>query len=166
MSFPRNQGFIVIEEEEVSNVKDTEFNYLFYIVIAFVYAGFLITLVDRLLNSEKLEKECSWDRLLKHTGTEYTSANDKCKKMRKEFDNKKFIYLITAGLLSIAGGITAAHSNPSFCTGGAGVAVGGVFIVLYETLANWHDLRNDVKIIMLGLSLLALFYGSTRYYLY
>lgn len=165
MSFPRNQSFIVIEDD-VSNNKDTEFNYLFYIVIAFVYAGFLITLVDRLLDSEKLEKECSWNHLLNYTGTEYTSTNDKCKKMRKDFDNKKFIYLITLGLVSIAGGCTIVHSNSSFCTGGAGVAVGGAFIVLYETLANWHELRNDVKIFMFGIALLALFYGSTRYYLF
>jgi len=165
MSFPRNQGYIVIEEEE-SNVNDSEFNYLFYIVIAFVYAGFLITLVDRLLDSERIEKVCSWNNLLKLTGTEYTSANDKCKKIRKTFDNTKYCYLITLGLLSIAGGITAVHSDPSFCTGGAGIAVGGVFIVLYETLAYWNEIRNDVKIFMLGIALLALFYGSTRYYLF
>jgi hypothetical protein len=166
MSLPLNQGYIVIEEDQVSNDKDIEFNYLFYVLIAFVYFEFLLTLVDILLDREKLEKECSWVRLLQYTGTEYKSTNDKCKKMRKDFDNKKFIYLITLGLLSIAGGCTIVHSNTAFCTSGAGVAVGGAFVVLYETLANWHELRNDAKIFMFGIALLALFYGSSRYYLF
>jgi hypothetical protein len=155
--------FLVIEKEQ--EIEDCNFNYLFYVVISFVYAGFLCVLVDRILDSEGLEKNCSYKNIIKYDTAEYTARTEKCTKLKKEFENKKFVYLMALGVLSIIGGISAARASPEYCTGGAGIAVGGMLVIFYETLINWYDLRTDAKILMLGVSLIALFYGSTKYYL-
>lgn len=162
MSYPMNGSFVVIEQEQESKT-DCYFNTFYYLVISFVYAAFLCVLVNRMLNNEGIEQHCSEKNMPQFGSDEYMTKKTKCEKLRKQFSNKKFVYLVVLGIISIVGGVSVAHTCPEYCTGGSGVAVGGLLVVVYETLVNWTELRDDVKIIMLGSALLATFYASTRY---
>jgi len=157
MNFGSDRLLVIDQDTSLDQNNDkTEFSYLFYILIAFVYAGLLITVVNKLLDGDKIKKHCSYDSLSNDT--------KKCEKIKKEFENKKFIYLIALGVMSVVGGVSAARSNPAYCTGGSGVAAGGFLIIIFETLSNWYELRTNVKIFMLGAALISLLYGSSRYY--
>ncbi|VBB18737.1 hypothetical protein YASMINEVIRUS_1269 [Yasminevirus sp. GU-2018] len=165
MSYRQDQNrqvsdILVIEQEESPSLYDTS-NYYIYIAIAFVYAFFMALLVDRLLNYDRVEKVCDTSSV---KGQDYTDRYQACRKAQKEYDTRKFTYMIVLGVFSIFGGAFLARSDKMYETGGWGVSAGGLMLVIYYTVANWGILDKNVQVAVLGLTFFALFYGSTMLY--
>lgn len=150
----------IIDQERNPNFYTS--SYLIYITIAFVYAFFLALLVDRLLNyDDNVEKVCDVSNL---TGQEYIDRNQVCRDAQKKYDSQKFVYMIIIGVLSIFGGIFLVKYDTDYTTGGMGVTLGGVALILYYTLANWSMLNRDLQVTVLGLTFFILFFGSLTIY--
>ena len=49
----------------------------------------------------------------------------------------------------------------SYNVAGAGIALGGLFGIIYSSLISWHRITTDLKIFMLIVALIGLGYGST-----
>lgn len=161
-------SILVIEQDQTDqkdDYSDGAFSYFFYAFIAIVYAAFLFVLVDKLIDSEGLEKECGSTpdyQFILTQEDESTEKINKCSKLRKDFKNKKFVYLLTLGVISAIGGFAAISNDRKYLTAGSGIALGGLWVVIYEILANWIDLKPNVKIFMLGAALVTLLYGSVK----
>jgi len=160
---PMNDSVVVIEETET---KIDSYCILIYITIAFVYAIFLSLLVDRILNYDRVEKVCNVS-IMPYFNKSEEESPDKfkmCQDAKKEYDTQKFIYMIVLGLLSLFGGAFLARYDNNYTTGGMGVALGGIFLILYYTVANWTMLNRNLQTVVLGLTFAILFIGSMFMY--
>jgi len=133
-------------------------SYYIYMTIAFVYVFFMSLLVDRLLDYDRIDKMCSFTGLV---GSDYATRLVACNQAKKDYEVKKFTYMIMIGVLSIFGGTVLASTDKKYATGGWGISTGGIMLVIYYTIVNWSLLDKNVQIGVLGTTLIALFYGST-----
>lgn len=139
--------------------------YLVYVTIAIVYVTLLVLLIDRILGLEKLDAECTvlnfkFNRTLEQQEEESHRLLT-CEKRREEYQDKQFSYTIVAGIISLLVGGYVTTLNGSYNIAGAGVALGGLFSIIYASAINWHRITTDLKIVMLTVALVSLGYGST-----
>jgi hypothetical protein len=145
----RQDAIIVEKDLNISNDKNTTSFYI-YIVTAFVYAFFIANLVERLLNYDHVEKVCKNNDVLTCINTE------------KAFNNKKFIYMMILGILSVFGGAYISLVSPEFKTGGCEVCTGGILLLIYYISINWGNINKNMQVGALGIAFFSLFYGSMK----
>jgi hypothetical protein len=160
---------VLIIDQDQTGFRDNDsepdgLNYFFYAFIAIVYAAFLFVLVDKLIDSDDVEKQCGSIPLIQYVAEDGESVGKikKCKKLRKDANGKKFVYLLIFGVLSAIGGFAAISNDKKYLTAGSGIALGGLWVVFYEIIINWSDLNTNAKIFFLGASLATLLYGSVK----
>jgi len=160
---------ILIERENDYGDRDmthmydfSSFDYFTYIAIGFVYAFLVSLIVSRILNYDRVEKECDMKNMT-IDNPQRTAHVETCRKAMNDFDSKKFFYMIIIGVLSILGGAYMAKVDHRYMTGGLGIALGGLMTIIYFTLYNWSSLGKDFQLILLGLTFVLLFYGSTHF---
>jgi len=136
-----------------------------YVVIAFVYAFFLALLVDKILDTDRIDKACNvpaWGyNQSQQELDQLQNMQNKCDKVRKDLNTSKFTYMMVLGVASILGGAYISKSDRRYAVGGWGMSLGGAMIVLYYTFVNWYMLDKWCQVIVLGGAFGALFYGST-----
>lgn len=152
--------------EKTSNGLDS-----FYIelAIAFVYAFFIALLVDRLLGYDNVDKLCEHTGFIRSltsplTDPNYETKRKACEDAKKDYEKKKFTYMILIGVASIFAGVLMAKANNSYSTGGWGVALGGLFLIIWYTIMNWYSLDKTFQVAILGVAFVALFCGSMMLY--
>jgi len=160
----QSNDVIVIEQGDDIEMSNTQ--YYLYIVIGVVFAFFVSLLVDRFLDYEKIEKKCDTNNIgdLMYNTEQYKKRKADCDPIKKDYDTKKFVYMVVIGIFGLFIGSYLAAQDPAFAIGGSGVAFGSSMLVIYYTVVNWSLIQKDLQIVVLGLAFLALFYGSIRIY--
>jgi hypothetical protein len=127
--------------------------YFMYVTIAIVYVTLLMMVIDRVMGFDVMDKRID-------------NEEDFIRKdvLRKELDDKKFMYQVAAGAISLLGGSYVVATSNNYDTFGLGVGLGGLFTVIYTTIGNWDRFGSNTKIGVLGATLLALGYGSSKMY--
>jgi len=143
-------------------------DYAIYITIAFVYAFFFSNLINRIVKTG-IDKKCEDDRFYSYVTLDgYQDKNKKltdveismCDKMQKDSEDKKFIYLMIVGSLSVLLAGILVRKETNYEIAGMGIGLGGFLTIIYQLLKNWHRLSDDFKIGVLGILLTGLIYGS------
>lgn len=159
---------MIVTEQNMKKMNTID--YIIYIAIGLVYAVLLSIIIDRFLDYDSINKLCD-NRYLYVYQTKNNEGNDNinknididaCEKARTNYEKAKFAYMIILGVLSLLGGGYLAYNNPKYMTGAYGVALGGLFTIIYFICKSWVTIGKDYKIFVLGLTFAALFYGSTR----
>jgi Na+/proline symporter len=131
---------------------------LIYLTIGVVYFLFLQLLVDRFLGYEKIEKSCTSKNIINNPD-EYGKL---CTKLRDEFELKKYVYMVVLGALSMGGGLYLAKSDKTYLVGGCGLALGGLWAMIWFTLINWSRLNRNFQFLILGLVLISMLARSAH----
>jgi hypothetical protein len=139
--------------------------YLVYVTIGVVYVTLVSLLIDRVLGYEQLEKDCEY-RFTTNLNLAQRDREDArrkvCEKRREEYEGKRFSHMMIVGVASLLVGGYVTTLNNSYNVAGAGVALGGLFGIIYTSISHWHRIGSDLKILMLAVALVTLAYGSTR----
>jgi uncharacterized membrane protein len=139
--------------------------YLVYVTIGVVYITLVSLLIDRVLGYDKMEEECKY-RFMPNMTLEQQEEEEirqsQCKKRRREYQDKRFSHMMVVGVVSLLLGGYITTLEGSYNVAGAGVALGGVFGIVYTSVSHWHIIGSDLKIFMLAIALVSLAYGSTR----
>ena len=139
--------------------------YLVYVTIGVVYVTLISLLIDKVLGYENLEQECDFRFLGNMTLEQQEVENARraqCGARREEYQVKRFTHMMIVGVASLLVGGYVTTMDGSYYVAGAGVALGGVFGIIYTSVSNWSRLGMDLKILMLAVALVTLAYGSTR----
>jgi len=131
---------------------------LIYLTIGIVYFLFLQLLVDRFLGYEKIEKVCT----LKNIISDPDGHGKLCTKLNDDYELKKYVYMVVLGALSMGGGLYLAQSDEMYLVGGCGLALGGLWSMLWYTLINWSRLNRNFQFLILGLVLISMLGRSTH----
>lgn len=132
---------------------NSTYGVIFYIAIAIIYATFMSLSVDTIIQDEK-------DILCNTDSPNYKWKS--CRDARNRFDNQKFIMMIVIALLSlILAGITYKYVD-EYQIPSLGVGLGSLFIIIFWTIRNWHNLDQNSRLVVLGTSLVVLTYGSIQ----
>lgn len=145
----------------LSNYTYTNFNYITYLIVGFVYFYFLSLVVDKYLKIDKLEKTCD-TKDLDVNSTKYKTKQDLCKVLNEKYNNTKFVYMLVLGMLSITAGGYLVRSNPRYLTSGLGVSLGGFIAIVYYTVLNWSRFGRNYQLLVLGSTLFVMVYGSVK----
>ena len=138
--------------------------YLVYVTIAIVYVTLMSLVIDKILGAEELNKTCEYNFKLNMTLEQQEEENvrrQQCDRRREEYQDKYFSHMVIVSIASLLAGGYITTLDGSYNIAGAGVALGGLFGVMYATLFNWYRMTTDLKIIILMISLISLGYGST-----
>jgi uncharacterized membrane protein len=139
--------------------------YLVYVTIGIVYVTLVSLLIDRVLGYDKIESDCKY-RFMPNMTLEQQEEEEgrrgHCEGRRNEYQDKRFSHMMIVGVISLLVGGYVTTLDGSYNVAGAGVALGGVFGIIYTSVSNWHRITTDLKIFMLAASLVTLAYGSTR----
>ena len=116
----------------------TNFDYMIYTTIGFIYAVFVSLLVDRFLNYDKVENICN-NKNSKNYINDYNSRDtadliDKCTTAKNDYDLRKFMTMFIISIVSILGGLYLGANNPIYATSGYGIAAGGMYLVIFYTI--------------------------------
>lgn len=163
MSQYNTAGDILVIERE----SDSQPNPYVYITIAFVYAFLVSLIVDKMLNYSRVEKVCEnrielQDILNDKKLKEHSAQREVCLKASDAYDEQKFTYMFAIGILSFLGGSMIARYEKSLATGGMGLSIGGIVIVVHQIFKNWAKLK-ELRIFLLAVVFIALFYGSSAH---
>lgn len=158
---------IVIEQSDDSDYR-FDFDYFTCIAIGFVYVFFLSLIVDRLLNHDLLEQvndamEQVYNTKDKKYADQYNARIKEHNKVIAAYNTQKFIFMIILGVMSIMSGGYLANCDARYAMSGRGIALGGVISIIYYTAHDWTNINKDIKVIVLGLTLAFLLYGSTQH---
>jgi hypothetical protein len=159
MNYEIMQNTQVSRSSSVSN-----FDYMIYVTIGIIYAVFISLLVDRSLNYDKVENTCDqiYNKSYRNNLDTSDDPKSECNKVTEDFHSRKYLAMIVVGVLSVFGGAYLGASNPMYATGGYGVALGGLYSIIFYTMYNWQNIDKDMKVVVLGLTLAGLFYGSIK----
>ena len=152
-------------ENKESVIYSGNAEYLVYVTIGVVYVTLVSLLIDRVLGYEQLEKDCEY-RFTGNLNLGQKAGEDArravCTKRREEYEAKRFSHMMVVGVASLLVGGYVTTLDGSYNVAGAGVALGGLFGVIYTSVSHWHRIGSDLKILMLAVALVTLAYGSTR----
>jgi hypothetical protein len=160
MSYSAQQNDYFVNDQSSNYQFDMSQCYI-HITIAFVYVFFLALLVDRILDYDSVEKICNFTGITEQV---YLDKRKMCDKSRKDYEERKFTYMIMIGVISIFGGALLTKIDKTYTTGGWSVSTGGMMLVIYYTIMNWNSLDKNLQVIVLGTTFAVLFYGSTMFY--
>lgn len=165
---------IVVENGDMDQNYDpymglTTGDFIIYLAIGLAYVILMSLVVDQLLGVEVVDKACSFDSLGQNAGQSVEQSTNKllekygtCKAVKNTFDSKKFVYMIVIGAISIFAGGYLAKSDPKYLTGGMGIALGGMWAIIYYTAYNWYSINRYIQLVIVGLLFAALVMGSIR----
>lgn len=146
-----------------------------FITIAFVYNYLISTIISKILGYDEIEKMCKdrygvffMDRSNYKTEDEYNAykiQQDKCDVMRKDYDEKYFMYMLGVSIFTLLSGIyILSYSDDKYALVGAGLAFGGMLGSLYVLISNWEKITTNQRILFLSAALISLIYGSVYLY--
>ncbi len=160
-NYPNIKGVVVAYEVQTVD-------YFTAIVIGFVYAFFLALLFDRILGYDRIDRLCNINNMYPLNKSDEGKRMNltACKKAQYDYDVQKAGYMIIIGILSMLLGGYLIKQDPKYATGGMGIGVGGIFLIIYYICANWTKMSSNLQILILALTFLLLFFGSTQYYYY
>ena len=131
---------------------------LFIIPIALLFNLFSYNTVYYVANYTATSKMC-------HKFDYGKPGYDECYKEReillKVKDNSIFIASIIISVIGIIVG-TILMNHPTLKTSGLGIGCGGILLLLFTVFNNWHRTTELMKLIYIGLGLIALIIASVK----
>ena len=148
------------------------YNYFYIISIALLYPYFFSKLCDVAMDAKTVYNYCKgipysldmkkkdrWGYKLTEPNPDYEDCYKKKKVLEKEFDTKKYSIMVVIGIIGIILGTHFAKKNRD---AGMGIALGGLFCVIYYTVYNWRNINELAKLVISGGSLASLIYASSK----
>ena len=136
-----------------------ELENLLSIPIMCIFAFFASNAFDLYMENSKIEDQCKNYKYDDYNNSNYNNCiKDKNQKLN-ELKNKKFIFFIVIGIISI---ILAYYIQTLPAKGG--IAGGGVLLILYGLIVNWTSMDDKTKLLVLGGGLSTLITVSYKYY--
>lgn len=145
----------------VERYDSTYFDYFTYLAIGFVYVCFMSLLSDQILKYQGNDKSCD-----KNSDNNHSELEQRCVSDNYDNELKKYVLMLIAGFGGILVGGYLINQDPIYTTGGMGLGLGGLLAIIYYTIYNWGKFNKNVQLLILGVTLVALFYGSTKIYNY
>jgi hypothetical protein len=134
--------------------------YYFSIPIGTIYGLFFTKLINVLLEYEQKQALCE-DIKYKEPG--YDSCRKQRNEMITEFKTKRFNIMMIIGMVGIVLGVILHSQNVAdgrLSVAGAGLSLGGVLILIYYIIENWHRMNELSRVIVTGAVLLSLIMSS------
>lgn len=94
--------------------------------------------------------------------TKYEICNNERDIKLKKVNDKKFMYTMIISLIGLLCGTVIASKYPKLVDSGIGIGFGSTLTLLVQIIANWSQLQQDFKLIVLGATLFGLTYGSYK----
>lgn len=129
------------------------YNYAYILSISILYPYFFSKFADIIFNKKDIDT-----KYYKNFSFGRYDFNEKNKQAYDDFNTKKYVLMIVVGIAGIIAGTHYANTNRD---GGAGIALGGLFSLIYYTLYNWMNINEYIKLLISGGSLAILLHAST-----
>jgi hypothetical protein len=136
-------------------------DYYILITLGLTFAVLVYLIVSRAVNTTDIYAKCSYasSEVVMHDGEELT-----CARLHEKTANKHLLFVTVLSVLGMLVGGSLYNNDPSTTVFGAGIALGGMLSLIYSVLYNWAYINEDIRIMILGSTLLVLGYGSTQIY--
>jgi hypothetical protein len=158
---PLDEVFVINREPDTLQEYDySHFDFVTYMAIGIIYILFLAFILDRFLSYDRVENVCRV-KDEKPGSAQFNAKREECRNAVNDYDYKKFLYMLVIGFVSVFGGCCLARADPRYMTAGMGIALGGFIGIIYYTIYNWSSISKNIQVLILGLTLAVLLYGST-----
>jgi hypothetical protein len=132
------------------------------ITIALIYPYFFHKLIDKVMGYDKVNDMCD-NVKYSEGGFNESSEHKQCVASKKQqLDNmelKRHVTFLIVALLSILVSSMIRQKSTK-----VGVGMGGVFLLIIALCMYWSNYNETAKLVILGLSLVAVIYVSTKMY--
>lgn len=141
---------------------DNEYSSIEYYILLLIAISFSILVfqvVERSLNMKNIYTKCPspYSDDVVHDNKKMT-----CRDVYQDVYNKHLMYITVLSVLGLLVGGSLYNSGRDTMVVGSGLALGSALVLGYSIFYNWTYINTDVRIVLLGGTIGALGYGSTK----
>lgn len=108
-----------------------------------------------------LERDDKSPKVLVKNNPQREAGLEEVKVERWYFDNKKYIFLLIAGVIGTVMSTMYYNKYKGVATG---TFIGSLIVICYATYVNWHNINEMGKLGLSGLALGGLIYSGVKYF--